>query len=354
MLSLVLFTCCSKESTPGSTEIPSVDDEGVEITFNSGISTPSMSTITSTRGALNTAIPKGSHVGIYGIPAVKENPQDYTIDKFMNKGDYQENLFNANYEVMSTSGTISTLQQQFVAKFPSSKSGKNGLAFYAYYPFVDYAQIETLDMGPQVIPIVINKNNMAQTNDYLYTGQIVSGIRKDAVSLLFKHALARLDFRIYSDDSYNIVLNPTSINSITVTAMHSPTGIMYLEDGEIIPQDESSSTLYNYPLTNVNVGYSLPENVSKRNPIANYLLVPGDRLVSIKCSLTDKNTGVTKDYEIYNMKDFPNQVDRIMLKKGEIININVLYTPRDATVSGKLEGWITADTRSFHIDANKK
>lgn len=351
---LVLLTCCSKENSGnGSSEIPNINDDGVEVSFNSGViaSIPTTSVITR-GGVLNTAIPKGDHVGIYGIPAKTEDPaSNYTIDKFTDEIDFQENLFNANYEVMKISGTISYLQQQFVAKFPSNKSGKNALAFYAYYPYTEYSEIENQGKGPQVIPVTINKDNMALTNDYLYTGQVISGIRRDPVQLNFKHALGRLDFRIYSDDAYNIGLSPVSINSVTVTALHTPTGIMYLEDGEIIPKN-TVSTPYNYPLSDEYIQYSSTENISKLTPVASFLLIPGDRLVSIKCSLSETGTGITKEYEIYSLKDYPDSKDRIILKKGEIINVNVLYTPRDVETNGKLDEWITAQTRTFSINAN--
>lgn len=349
-LSLLLFTYCSKESSSnGSSEIPNTDDEGVEVSFNSGVVLSSLTDV-STRGVLNLGIPKGEHIGIYGIPALKENAADYTIDKFMNQEDFQENLYNANYEVMSTSGTISTLKQQFTAKFPSNKSGKNALAFYAYYPYVDNSDIETLGKGLQAVPISLNKDDMSKTPDYLYTGQIVSGVTTQAVSLLFQHALGRLDFKIYSDKG-TIATKPVRINSITVKASHSSTGTMYLTTGSIIP-DNIRSVNYQYPLTDAYIEYSLPEDISMLPSIASFLLIPGDRIVSITCSLTEESTNVTTDYEIYNMDDFPEQQDRIMLKKGQTINANVLYSPRDANVNGKVNGWTTAETRAFTINAN--
>lgn len=349
---LLFFTACSKESTgSGSSEIPNIDDEGVEVSFNSGVTTSVTTTSVTTRsGVLNMAIPKGDHVGIYGIPAIKENPDEYTIDKFMNQDEYQENLFNANYEVISTSGTKSTLKQQFTAKFPSNKSGKNALAFYAYYPFIENSEIENVGKGPQAIPIQLNNKDMSKTLDYLYTGQIISGITTNAVELNFKHALGRLDFRIYSDNAYNIGLDPVSIKSVTVTALHTPTGKMFLEDGEITP-DNTVLTPYIYPLTKETIQYSKTENVSKLNPVCSFLLVPGD-IISIKCLLETKQNG-EKEYEIYNLKDYPDQADRITLTKGQTVNANVLYTPRDVEVSGKLSGWTNAETRTFNINVNQ-
>lgn len=349
--SLVLFACCSKESSSnGSSEIPNTDDEGVEINFNSGVVASSLVNV-STRGVLERAIPKGEHVGIYGIPAIKNNPTDYTIDKFPNQEDYQENLFNANYEVTSVSGTISYLQQQFAAKFPSNKSGKDALAFYGYYPYVDNSAIETLGKGTGYIPIQLNKDDMSKTSDYLYTGQIVSGIAK-TVSLTFQHALGRLDFKIYSTDG--ILANKFKINSITVKANHSIKGYMSLINGSINPTNTQPID-YVYPLTDAYVQYLDEINgqsISELPAIASFLLIPGDRIASITCSVTEVATSKNTVYEIYKMEDIPNQQDRIILKKGQTINANVLYSPRDVNASGKLNGWTTAETRAFTINAN--
>lgn len=358
MNKLILGTCllaalsgCGKDDAADN---PGVTNGGVEVKFNSGVSTLIPTTVTTRGGAINTFIPRGEHVGIYGIPAIKSNPDNYTIDQFTDEGQFQKNLFNANYEVMSGSGTTSVLQQQFVAKFPSNKSGYDALSFYGYYPYTDTQNIEDLGKGYAYIPIRINKDNMTQTNDYLYTGQYISGITTTAVNLPFKHALAKLVFRIYASDLATIGKNPVRINSITVQAYYSTDGYMDLRTGEITPNKSYVPVSFTYPLTDSYVAIeSTPATVA---PVTDFLVVPGDKIAVISCSLTETKTNYTKEYVIYDIDEYLNTPEgRIIPQKGEAINVNVLYTPRDVIINSELKPWVVndAETRSFFIDANK-
>lgn len=349
ILSLMLFPGCSKDNTSVNPEIPNADDEGVEVSFSSGVAASISSNLTMTRAILEGAIPTNSSVGIYGIPALYAEKEKYTIEKFVEEGDFQQYLFNAKYDATEVSQTTSSLKQAYKAKFPSNQSGMDALSFYAYYPYIEKPVYKSkLGYG---VPITINNDNMSQITDYLYTNQTVARISLKPVELKFQHALARLDFKIYSDKAdLQIPGQKVKINSIIIKAICSNTGIMYLKNGTIAPTN-TDETAYTYPLTNTYIKKATTAgDIEILDPIASFLLIPaGDCITSITLSLTPEGQDIADEYIIYTMQAADN---RIILSGGNVITMNVLYTPRDAVVSSKLTQWNTIETRSFSIKQN--
>lgn len=355
-LSLILLSCCSKGSINDDETPPEPDGEEVEVNFSSGVTTSISTPPIGTRAPLGGAIPTGSTVGIYGIPSIYNEKEKYTIDKFSELKDFQEHLYNAKYEATEIEGstTKSSLKQLFKAKYPSNQSGMNALSFYAYYPHTN-SPIYTPQIG-WGIPVTLRKDNMAETTDYLYTDQTTSPISLKPVELLFKHALARMDFKIYSE--IGNLQKPGQrilINSIIIEAFNSSTGVMYLVDGFIQTTDTNFETyIYTMPPNSYIARATSPEEILRLLPKANFLMIPsGDCISTIKLSLTPEGKE-TEEYTIYNMDELDSD-KHIKLKRGEIVTMNILYTPRNAETDAKLDKWTDSGVSyPFHIDANKK
>lgn len=333
---LLLYSCKSNDDT----EIPIPENnEGVEIHFGSQVSSSVLSssvTSTSTRGAFEngSGLPKGHVVGVYGIPAIVGQDKDYILKNFPDEDQYQEYLFNASYNVMETSGTKSSLSQTFTAKFPAANTGKNALSLYAYYPYT--SEVSSSEFG-FTIPIQLNRIDMTKTADYLYTGQIMAPVQKDPVELPLKHALARLDFKIYSTDPW-ILDHSVAVESIEIQANRESTGTMNIQDGAIISSG-STSTQYIYPTPNKEVEHIFPEEVESRlpklTPVAKCLLMPYSASISsIVCNFKDAD-GTPKKYIVYKR----GNNNPIILEKGKITTINLLYLPKDIKISAKIEMW---------------
>lgn len=332
---LLLYSCKGSDDT----EIHIPDTKGVEISFGSQVSSSSISssvTSTSTRDVFEngSGLPVGHRVGVYGIPALIGDEASYTLEKFANEDEFQEFLYNASYEVMSTTVSKSTLSQTFIAKFPAIATGKNALSLYGYYPY-------TSNVGTSLrgftIPIELNQNDMAKTTDYLYTGQIMAPVQKDPVELPLKHALARLDFKLYSTDNW-ILDNPVELESIEIKANRSTIGTMDIRDGAI-QSTSSALTPYTYPTPGKVVEHIFDSEVGtllpNLEPIAKCLLMPFNGSIStIVCNFKDAD-GTKKKYTVYDRKSGPS----IVLEKGKITTINLLYLPKDIKISANIVMW---------------
>lgn len=352
VLSLVLFSCCSKEDI-NDDDTPELNGEEIEVSFSSGVTTAIPTSSLGTRVPLEGAIPTSSVIGIYGIPSIYNEKEKYTLDKFAELEDFQEHLYNAKYEATEISATKSSLKQAYKAKYPSNQSGMDALSFYAYYPYTE-SPVYVPRRGFS-IPVALNKDNMAEAIDYLYTDQTTVKISLKPVTLEFKHALARLDFKIYSDKGdLQIPGKKIRINSITIQALCSATGTMRLATGGV-KEDNTNLETYVYTLTNSYIDRAASEaEISELDAKAKFLMIPaGDCITSVKLSLTPEGKD-TEEYTIYNMAETETD-KRIKLLQGEIITMNILYTPKDAVVDAALSKWGDSGISfPFHIDANKK
>lgn len=352
-LSLILLSCCSKGSINGDETPPELDGKEVEVNFSSGVTTSISTSSIGTRAPLEGAIPTGSIIGIYGIPSIYDKKGEYTLDKFTEPDEFQEHLYNAKYEATQTSPTKSSLQQAYKPKYPSNQSGMDALSFYAYYPYTEnVVYIPQKGFG---IKVALSKDNMSETIDYLYTDQTTAKVSLKPVTLEFKHALARLDFKIYSDKGeLQIPGKRIRINSITIEALCSYTGVMYLATGGI-KTDNANSETFVYTLQDSYIDRASSEvEIGLLDAKANFLMIPaGDCISTVKLSLTPEGKE-TEEYTIYNMVETETD-NRIKLLQGKIVTMNVLYTPKDAEVNASLGKWGDSGVSyPFHIDANKK
>ena len=352
LLLLVLFASCSKDDTNDNPKIPNTNDEGVEVSFSSGVVTSILTTTTFTRGPIVSAIPMGHSVGVYGIPAMLDDPSSYTMQSRINEENFQQYLFNAKYEVIGVNGNKGTLKQVNSPKFPSNQSGMDALAFYAYYPFASNPVYD--EAGGYKVPVKLETADMSQTYDYLYTGQIMSGITSDPIPLIFNHALFRVQFRLFSDKS-EILDYPVEVTSIVIKANESADGYMFLANGLTKPAS-TALTSYSYPLSNLEITHvenTDPETIKYSvTPVADFLFMGGSSISTITCTLKDKKNG-ERDYEIYN-RVLTSEAQRIKLEKGKIVCVNVLYTPRDANLSSAVNTWqVSTTTYDYKINDNE-
>ena len=106
-------------------EQPDTGDEGVEVRFSAGVTASAEELTSVSRAPFEEYIPRGSQIGVFGIPATIRTASDYTLNGAL-VGGPQENLENALYTVNSDEGDMS---QENEAKYPDSDSGSNGLVF---------------------------------------------------------------------------------------------------------------------------------------------------------------------------------------------------------------------------------
>lgn len=346
---LLLLSSC-KGNSEADPEI--WKDETIEVHFGSQLNSSNISSsVDATRAVLEngTGLPKGHIVGVYGIPALLGDDGSYTIDKFYDEADFQEHLFNAAYDVIDTKGTKSELEQTYIAKFPASKTGKNALSLYAYYPYT--TEIQTSNNG-FVVPVQLNTTDMSKTVDYLYTGQIMAGIQKTPVELPLKHALAKLDIKVYTTDIW-VYDNPVIIESIIIEANKKATGSMKLSDGAFLNVGNELTT-YTYPITNKEVDFLYIDEVAEKlpnlTPAAKFLLMPySSSIKTITCAFKGAD-GKRKEYTIYNrgITGTPG----ITLEKGKTTSINLLYLPKDANISTRVISW--DESATYDITFNEK
>lgn len=112
------------------------------------------------------------------------------------------------------------LQPEFQATYPSRANP--ALYLYGYYPYTDKAEYREIAGASQwAVPWQLDTDNMANTIDYLYTGEkFVRYSEWGAQSnyLEFQHAFGRVDFKFYTTSMAVLNKNYT-VESVTITCI---------------------------------------------------------------------------------------------------------------------------------------
>lgn len=329
---LALLPSCRKGEVPATTppEQPDTGDTGVEVRFSAGVTASAEELTSVSRAPFEEYIPRGSQIGVFGIPATIRTASDYTLNGAL-VGGAQNNLDNALYTVNSDEGNMT---QDNEAKYPDADSGSNGLVFYGYYPYTSSLELTTPDFSEYIMPTVLEKDNMETTTDYLFTGAVPQVVTLNSVNLKFQHALGRLLFKV-SNSNPGIV---ATIDRITVLAACSPKGYMNVTTGEIKPESTVQNT-YHYLLNN----QVLPDEENAL--VADFMLYPqvSVNLIYVTISTSDG----AKSYMIYNKN---TATKKIVPEQGKVYVFNVSFSPKTVAVSNTIESWETQGETSATID----
>ena len=95
---LVLLPSCRKGEVPATTppEQPDTGDTGVEVRFSAGVTASAEELTSVSRAPFEEYIPRGSQIGVFGIPATIRTASDYTLNGAL-VGGPQDNLWRLPY-----------------------------------------------------------------------------------------------------------------------------------------------------------------------------------------------------------------------------------------------------------------
>ena len=331
---LVLLPSCRKGEVPATTppEQPDTGDTGVEVRFSAGVTASAEELTSVSRAPFEEYIPRGSQIGVFGIPATIRTASDYTLNGAL-VGGPQENLENALYTVNSDEGDMS---QENEAKYPDSDSGSNGLVFYGYYPYTSLSSLSfTSDYTGYTMKTSLPKDNMEDATDYLFTGAIPQQVTLNAVNLKFQHALGRLLFKVSSSNPES----PATIEKITIAAMCNPEGTMNITTGEITPKNKSLN-VYHYQLDN----QALPDKDNAL--VADFMLYPNITITQIDVTIQTAGKAASP-YTIYRDAD---ATKKIVPQQGKVYVFNVSFSPKTVAVSNSVASWGTQGETSINVE----
>lgn len=331
---LALLPSCRKGEVPATTppEQPDTGDTGVEVRFSAGVTASAEELTSVSRAPFEEYIPRGSQIGVFGIPATIRTASDYTLNGAL-VGGPQDNLENALYTVNSDEGDMT---QENEAKYPEPDSGSNGLVFYGYYPYTPLSSLSfTSDYSGYTMETSLPQKNMEAATDYLFTGAIPQVVTLNAVNLKFQHALGRLLFKISSSNPEN----PATIEKISIAAMSNSQGIMNIATGEITPKNKNLN-IYHYQLNN----QVLP---GKDNAlVADFMLYPQITITQIDVTIQTEG----KPASAYTIYRDVTATKKIIPEQGKVYVFNVSFSPKTVAVSNTIESWEIQGEASIDIE----
>lgn len=240
---LILLASCTSEfpTTPGSNsqeqEIPVQFTFSIESQYNE----PSRAVIE------ENYLKEGAQIGIYALKGITDDgnfmlTQNTQTGQTWSSDNIQTNFKNACYIAKTIKDYKDNEIHQLVASgatgsFPAGENA--ALRFYAYYPYTSEAIYSGISENGQYpaapkIPVYI-EDNIEDTPDYLYSGPIDAQGTDGSVNIEFKHALARLNIYIKTNNpNYNERECPV-ITNIKISAYSSQEGTMNIENGNITP-----------------------------------------------------------------------------------------------------------------------
>lgn len=198
---LFLLTSCSKDNDESTPQSDDIMNGGAELKFSSDVLSSIVVDVDPTRSSTRaplSSFENNSQIGIYGIPGVdggKNESCNLRDCKF--ESDFQKYLFNGRYTYVSG---YDELQSEFQATYPSRANP--ALYLYGYYPYTDKAEYREIAGASQwAVPWQLDTDNMANTIDYLYTGEKFVRYSEwglNPITLEFQHAFGRVDFKFYT------------------------------------------------------------------------------------------------------------------------------------------------------------
>lgn len=362
-LCLCLLSACSKDNDGINVQTPKDDNVGAEVAFSSSVMASAIGDIVGnvTRAPIN-ELGNNAKIGIFGIPAVEGGDNsDCNMSEKSLLEDFQENLYNEPYTYVSG---YENLQAVNKARFP--KGEKAALALYSYYPYTENVSRQEFEGGVSLaIPWKLNIDDMRETADYLYTGQVFktySEVGVQPISLQLKHAMARMDFCFYTT-SLTLAQRNYDIVSVQISALIGKEGYMSLEDGSLssypkfigMTDLEHRNGIY-YPIPNgISMAYSDPDETPAKvgSPVASFLLPPNTVVNSVIYNVRD-GWGNPQAYEVYTYNPY-NPDSKVSLKAGCITKLQVNFQPKEISVSGaEVKAWETDENKCYDVSIKIK
>lgn len=318
---LLALMGCSNEHVPAEEEL---DLENLCISFGTEVFYKTKES--SRAGVIETVyLPQGHTVGVYALKTRWEE-DDYGQPAVIQASWSYENIQeNFNNEPYVSTGSSQKLTNNNPGKFPPDKN--SALSFYAYSPYTPNIVYDPELSNPKApkLEIVINEN-MATTEDYLYTGRIdkIPTGQHTIVNLPFKHALTRLTFRVFTNDVKYTDQNCPKLKGIKVITNNHQGGYLNIYDGNIEKSTGSNNT-FEYVLQ---TPYSIIESKTGDDTYvgADFLLIPGNNVIhSIILTIDDEN-GEEQEYTAYSY--YPSETDPKNLSKNTIHTVSIEYNER--------------------------
>lgn len=322
LLPALLAGCSSDNFTNPAVDSNNGEEQGEPILFCSGLN--------QTKSVIEgTYLPTDAEIGIYGL--IAENTSTYSGTW----SDYtkQNYLDNGKYTALAAANDTQQLKAEHVAKFPSN--GKS-LLFFAYYPY-------SAELTDASIPVSIDAaiNN---TTDYLYTGEGTStaatALQRNAVSLQFKHAMARMDIKIKKGNDENLP-ETAVLKKIEVIFDGGMSGTMSITDGSITSASEP--TQGTVIADNLNV---IVDDATKTVPVdtnCKFLLFPSNDVKQIKLTMTRSDAEAQGGIEYSIIAN----TSEIKLEAGKITTLTLTYIPNDALFNSKVTDWVSGENKDF-------
>lgn len=357
-LCLCLLVACSKDDNEAGGQTQKEDNAGAEVGFSSSVITSVIDNIVGdmTRAPIN-ELGNNEKIGIFGIPAIEgnDNIDCNMCDKSLRE-DFQENLYNEPYTYVSGYDNLQTVNR---ARFP--KGNKAALALYSYYPYTENVSRQEFEGKVSLaIPWKLNIDDMRETADYMYTGQVFkaySEVGTQPICLQLRHAMARMDFCFYTT-SLTLAQRNYDIVSVQMTALIGEEGYMSLEDGSLssypkfigVNDLEHKNGIY-YPIPNgISMAYSDPNETPAKvgSPVASFILPPNAVVNSIIYNVRD-GWGKVQPYEVYTYNS-NSPANTISFKAGCITKLQVNFQPKEISVSGaEVKAWETDENKCYDV-----
>lgn len=342
-LSFLIISCASQDDAPGTSS-----GSSLPVRFITNVN--EMVARTETRSAIDgTHLPQGDTVGIFGITF--QNRWDDYIAQYSEYDSYEDfikaqpeykmrgkwgaekyhyNLYNTPYVVHEETTNGNRLETEWETKFESGE--KKGIVFFAYYPYIPYIGVmedgsgNKLGMGFRTF---INMNALEKTPDYLFAKKVQRNT-EDAVTLSFRHMMARLNIYFYTDKSYSVldgIRRHARLKTILVTMRSSPLGQFQLyNDDEFSDIDSKNAFMikcYNPSLDKDTVGRQ--DYMYGRDSIC-YITAPNSSSIEGRNAIRNVMTeaGLERSfllYELTNITDIKFVIKNTFSQKIDTLTI---------------------------------
>lgn len=318
---LLLLPSCRKGEAPSSSDtdqdIGNVKPMEVRLSTNLSVSVENQSL--GRAPIYGDKLPEGYTVGVYGILADEDDLSSCNINK-----PAQTAMSNAQYEVKSDGSMV----QENFAEYPVDN---DGLMFYAYYPYTETREL-LREGNNKYISITFPTDDMSSAVDYLYIDSFFKKTPTDyssnVANLNFKHALSMLRLN-FKGTSSNVI-----VSSVTVAVKANPKGKFYINNGDCVPKDTYSNEYYFTETADLIDGdFSL-----------DLLMYPDVVIDYISCLINDSQVFIYDDTTV-------SEDRKIKLVKGQFVQMNLTYIPKDTNFSNSLENWTDSNqNQDYEID----
>lgn len=350
---LVLGTLCGCSTDHVPTPVtPEEEVDGMGCTINFSTNRFYDVTTESRAGIIeDNYLPQGSVVGIYALKTIwQEKEGDIEILPTTWAGNHlQYDFKNEPYQSEGNSGKLTSVNAS-IPRFPSYDNA--ALSIYAYYPHstdIVYNPNATKPSAPKV-KVKIN-HNPTLTEDFLYTGKIDAYPQGEPtkINLPFKHALARLRFKLFTNDVSFTNSDCHKLTKIVVKTNNNQIGYMNLENGDINGEDGQENTEFEYILPKP---YEIV--ASKKGDAtlteAEFLLIPDENAINEIILYVKDEYDNEQAYTAYSY--YPRKNDPKRLMAGKVHTVNVEYRSR-ANFECAITAWVEEIIQGEDVDIDE-